>query len=364
MRRAQVSSLTSLGTALLLACGQPADTDTSDADSGDAPDAPTIDAAPMVDGMPGDLYTLEFGPVSVDPGDEDTRCATLELANEEEIKVRVMTNHLGLASHHLIVYRVSQDEPLNAVPTPCSPFAGTLSAQGATGPVMITQREEETLILPNRVAYTFAPHQRIRIEMHYINTGDETVDVTATSSFLSVDPTTIDHEASFLFIGSPDIDLPACPAQDESCQTVTTEAYFNPPPSLDDINIFALTGHTHHFGRDMQVGISNDIDGEVTPVYAPADFSWSEPETIYHAPSFQLPVDGGFRFSCEWKNTSNMPVEFGESANDEMCFFWAYYYPSVGAKVCVHTDQFAGGIDLCCPDAGEEICGELLAGLD
>ena len=33
--------------------------------------------------------------------------------------------------------------------------------------------------------------------------------------------------------------------------------------------------------------------------------------------------------------------KFGESANNEMCFFWAYYYPSKGAYVCVHTD--AGG---------------------
>ena len=31
-----------------------------------------------------------------------------------------------------------------------------------------------------------------------------------------------------------------------------------------------------------------------------------------------------------------------------MCFFWAYYYPSKGAKVCFHTSQ-GGGIDQCCP---------------
>jgi hypothetical protein len=53
-------------------------------------------------------------------------------------------------------------------------------------------------------------------------------------------------------------------------------------------------------------------------------------------------------------NTSEQSVGFGESANDEMCFFWAYYFPSQGARVCVHSDQVSGGIDLCCP--GSPLC--------
>ena len=32
-------------------------------------------------------------------------------------------------------------------------------------------------------------------------------------------------------------------------------------------------------------------------------------------------------------------VPFGESANNEMCFFWAYYYPSQGAKIAMNTRQ-------------------------
>ena len=144
---------------------------------------------------------------------------------------------------------------------------------------------------------------------------------------------------------------------------MNVEAYFELPNSLDDINVFAITGHTHHLGRDVQVGTSFDEKGPVTPVYAPANFSWSEPETIIHNPPLQLTDSDGFRFSCEWKNTTNQPVGFGESANDEMCFFWAYYYPSAGAKVCVHTDQVLGGLDICCPDAGEETCGKLLDNL-
>ena len=60
---------------------------------------------------------------------------------------------------------------------------------------------------------------------------------------------------------------------------------------------------------------------------------------------------GGFEFECSYMNTSNEEIGFGESANDEMCFFWAYYYPSKGSKVCVHTEQVGGtnGLNVCCP---------------
>ena len=79
----------------------------------------------------------------------------------------------------------------------------------------------------------------------------------------------------------------------------------------------------------------------------------SEPETVYHDPPLAMPESGGFMFSCEYYNKSTETVGFGESANDEMCFFWAYYYPSVGPKVCAHTDMF-GGLNACCP--GDALC--------
>jgi hypothetical protein len=67
---------------------------------------------------------------------------------------------------------------------------------------------------------------------------------------------------------------------------------------------------------------------------------------------FSIPAGGGFDFSCTYYNDTTMEVGFGESANAEMCFFWAYYYPSVGSKVCIHSDEYE--VDLCCP--GDNLC--------
>lgn len=307
------------------------------------------------DGPPpltGDLYSLRYGPITVPPGKEDTQCVTLRLSNTGEIKVHQMRNLLSGGSHHLIVYK--DDDPKSVestTPERCTPFTGALNLSGMVAPVMITQKAEDALTLPDRVAYTFAPNQMIRIEMHFINSTDAPIEVSATSEFYAVPESEIDHEANILFIGTPDINIPAGAMMD-------VQAYFTPSrASLDlaGVKFFAITGHTHKHGRNVTISTATSAGGARTSVYAPSRFDWSEPETAVHQPGFTMPdtLQAGFDITCSYHNTSTSTVRFGESANDEMCFFWAYYYPSKGSHVCVHTKMFGGvSIDACCPDAG------------
>jgi hypothetical protein len=327
-----------LAIALLAACG------TSPTTGDDDDDTP-----------PGETYSLKWGPVPVQPGQENTQCVTLRLSNATPIKVHEMHNKLGPGSHHLIVYK--DDMSTAEVPTPvnCEPFTGALNPSGMVAPVMITQRPDDPLTLPEGVAYTFAANQMIRIEMHFINATDAPIQAEATTEFVAAAEGSIRDEANILFIGSPDLQIAAG-------ATVTLEQFFTPSRAQLDLSgskFFAITGHTHHFGTDMQVELRNGpLATDGTNVYAPQPFLWDEPETKVHDPEFTIPDGGGFNFKCTYKNTSNQTVGFGESANDEMCFFWAYYYPSKGSHVCVHTQQF-GGIDLCCPDAGPQVCDRL-----
>jgi Copper type II ascorbate-dependent monooxygenase, C-terminal domain len=310
------------------------------------------------DGPPpltGDLYSLRYGPITVAPGKEDTRCVKLRLSNTDPIKVHQMRNLLSDGSHHLIVYK--DDDPASvesATPYECTPFAGALNLDGLAAPVMITQKHEDALTLPRKVAYTFAPNQMIRIEMHYINSSDTALEVSATSEFYAVPESEIDHEANILFIGTPDIDIPAGQRRD-------VQAYFNPSRASLDLSgarFFAITGHTHQHGRNVTISTATSPAGERTSIYAPSPFEWSEPETTVHKPEFKLPegLQSGFDITCSYHNTSSTRVRFGESANDEMCFFWAYYYPSKGSHVCVHTNLRGLNVDACCPEAGPQLC--------
>ena len=296
-------------------------------------------------------YSLQWGPVNVAANVEDTQCIWLQLPNTASIKVHEIHNLLSDGTHHLIVYKDDMDTTEQTTPMDCQPFTGALNTTGNIAPLVITQAKDDDVVLPDAVAYTFNPNQMIKLELHYINTSDAAENIMANINFVTADPSTIMDEAAIMFTGSIDVDLP--PGLN------TLHQFFTVPDGLDfsQSHFFAVTGHEHHYGTGVEVNVGPGSAGPLTPVYDPTNFLWSEPPTQDQTPAFSIPQGGGFDFTCTWDNTSSGVVKFGESANDEMCFFWAYYWPSQGAKVCAHTDQIGGGYDMCCP--GDPLCSVL-----
>ena len=333
-----------------LACGGTKATSGSGGAGGSASAAGGSDAAGGSGaGIDYETYALEIGPIDVPSGVERTQCVTKRLGNPEPILVHRIDNHLSALSHHMIIYTTNATEEV-LEPQDCSPFLDTLDpTKGA--PLMVSQKLEDSLQLPEGVAIKLEQNQMIRIELHYINTSASADQITATSTMSVLPDELFQHEAGFLFVGNPDISIPPM------SQHTLGPSHFLLPGDYSDANFFAITGHTHQWGTDVQVETADASGATVDSVYAPADFSWEEPETVQHDPPFSVPQGGGFNFTCSWNNQSTDTVSFGESANQEMCFFWAYYYPNQGAKVCFHTDQVAGGLDLCCP--GNFLCDQL-----
>jgi hypothetical protein len=299
--------------------------------------------------LPGDSYSVEFGPVTVAPGKENTQCVVLRLDNPALLHVGQIHNVLTDGSHHLIVYRTN-DTVEQLTPFDCQPFSDTLKPEKGS-PLMITQKHDELLTLPKGVAFTLQPKQMIRLEMHYVNFNSTNVQIKAKTTFTGITDAEFKNEADFLFLGNPDIKIPA-----HSKQTLGPTYLALQKPELAGVNVFGITGHTHQWGTNVSVSLADSKAGPDKVLYDVSNWKWSEPETVYQDPPVVIPAGGGFRFSCEWDNKGNSDVKFGESANDEMCFFWAYYYPSKGAFVCAHTDQI-GSFDVCCP--GSPICDKL-----
>ncbi|MEQ9322736.1 MAG: hypothetical protein RIF41_26455 [Polyangiaceae bacterium] len=299
-------------------------------------------------GPSGGTYSVTMGPIDVQPGVENTQCVIMRLGNPEPIKVGRIHNNLEL-SHHLIVYTSSETEEV-LEPFDCSPFLDTLDPTKGS-PLMVSQKAEDTLQLPDGVGFALEANQMLRLELHYINASTAPQSITATSEMTTLTEGEFQDEAGFLFVGNPDISIPPMSS------ATLGPTFFAVPADYADVSFFAITGHTHQWGTDVRIDTA-DANGAVQDsVYAPTDFDWEQPPTVVHDPVFTLPQDGGFSFTCEWNNMSNQTVSFGESANQEMCFFWAYYYPNKGPKVCFHTDQLPGGFDLCCP--GDAFCDQL-----
>ncbi|MGK3968321.1 hypothetical protein WMF38_29585 [Sorangium sp. So ce118] len=291
-----------------------------------------------------EAYSVTFDPMTVQPGFERTMCVIKSLGNAEATKIGKIRNELTAGSHHLVVYRTNDTEE-QAEPFDCAPFSDIGDRTKGT-PLMITQKHEETLELPTGVGLSIQPRQMIRLEMHYLNTTPEPVEVSATSTFTAIDSDSFEHEADLLYIGNLDVHL------EPRSSGELGPVFVRPPDELDGVRFFGVTGHTHQWGTNVLVTTAPGPEGPETPVYDVERWSWSEPATIYHDPPFQLAPGGGFNLTCTWNNTSSRPIDYGGSANDEMCFFWAYYYPSRGAHICFHSDAF-GGARYCCPGMPE-----------
>lgn len=289
-------------------------------------------------------YTVQFGPITVAANQENTQCIVVPLGNAAQIHVGQIHDLLGTASHHMIVYKVAAQA---AQPTPydCTPFQDTLNPANGN-PLIISQKPDDTLTLPQGVAFTLDPNQMVRLEMHYINASTHPVTLVSTSTLTTIPDTQYKDDASFLFVGDVDINLAP------NSKGTLGPVYFPLPAQYNTSHFFAMTGHEHHLGTNVQVWSAQSASDPGTQIYQST--SWSDPPVTTFTPSLNF-ASGGFKFQCDWNNTTNNNVTFGESANDEMCFFWAYYWPSQGASVCFIKGSLMG----CCPQLGPQICSQL-----
>ncbi len=311
--------------------------------SGTSSDAGGPDARTEV---PDGSYQISWGPITVPAGVEEVRCVTVRLGNSIPVNIHQIHNVLGPVSHHMILYK-SPDTVEQTDPYPCDTIQNLIDETNGI-PLMITQKEDETLVLPKGVAFAMDADQMMRIELHYVNASDTDQTVMVTSTLTPIPDAELEHVADLLFVGNPDIDLAP-----NSTGNLSTS--FQPMPwELGDSKIFGITGHEHQWGTNVTVELASSETGPYQSIYDLPNFNWDEPETVYLDPPVSLVQGGGFRYSCNWFNGSTQRVRFGQGVNDEMCFFWAYYYPSKGPRTCFHTDQGSAPIDVCCP--GDQLC--------
>jgi len=289
-------------------------------------------------------FTVQFGPINVPPQTENTQCIVIPLGNTAAVHIGEIHDLLGNASHHMILYKVAP-QATQATPFNCQPFTDTLNPANGN-PLIISQKKDDLLTLPPGVAFTLDANQMVRLEMHYINASATTaVTLVTTSTLTTMNAADYKYDASFLFIGDPQISIP--PQSNYTLGPV----YFQVPATYAQSNFFALTGHEHQWGTKVQIWSATGASDPGSLIYT--NTSWSDPVTTPFTPPFHVDSNGGFKFQCDWYNGSTSTVTFGESAGtNEMCFFWAYYYPAnpAGAQVCFSTTQGSA----CCP--GSPLC--------
>jgi hypothetical protein len=76
------------------------------------------------------------------------------------------------------------------------------------------------------------------------------------------------------------------------------------------------------------------------------DTDWANPSWRMLDTPIAFDGNGGLSFQCDWSNTTDKAVTFGESALNEMCFIIGYYYPSNGrVDVCLDGNCLYRNLD-------------------
>ena len=268
------------------------------------------------------LAKSSIGPIDVAAGEEKTVCINKRLDNTEDIVATSFIADLAPGSHHLIVYR-STATTERLTPYACAPFAGVVGS--AEAPFLIATKPHLEYALPSGVGLPLAAGQMLKIEAHYINVtaapiqGSGTIQVKGSPA-----ATAGTYEVADVGIwGTFNINVPP-------------HATFQTPVNFQTggagMKVFGLTTHEHRLGTRMQVWASAQA-GDVSKQVAD-DKDWASPAFKTFDPPLAFDGKTGMSYQCDYDNTTDQAVTFGESALNEMCFILFYYYPAHGPDEC------------------------------
>jgi hypothetical protein len=279
----------------------------------------------------GQSLSVQIGPLAVPAGTEVVKCATMRLGNATDIDVVKIQTTLAPGSHHLILYK--SDVTTESPPTDCYSFDGVFLGET---PIFIAESATSTLQLPAGVAYHFPKGQMMRLEAHYIAAGAAVmgmgkIDLITGQSGISYQAADIMMCGNFRSL-SCRAGMGGLPPHQAA--TSLPIGFYGGGGDVDftKLNVFAFTSHTHRRGIDVKVWKSTGTTAGATPLYD--NTSWDNPplQTYPDNSLLTFKASEGFAWQCTYDTTADSaPVCFGESAAlNEMCFIWAYYYPSVG----------------------------------
>jgi hypothetical protein len=177
-------------------------------------------------------------------------------------------------------------------------------------PIFLAGNGPSELRLDNGVGQVLSGGDQLVVQMHLLNTSNrdvkQAVEIRMHRSTAS-DPTPVSPWA----IGSSEIDL--APRQPGQAQNVCTMS--------GPVDLVAVFPHMHMLGKQLKVEVGKSLDA-MKPLYTrdPYDFDDQHMEKVH----MSLAEGDMLRVTCNYLNTTDKKVAFGESSRDEMCFFVAF----------------------------------------
>jgi hypothetical protein len=313
-----VGSTSSDATSSAATTGAGGDGSTSTTSGGD----PTCPPGELCLAPPASGFQVATEGDEIQPGEDVEYCEVVALPGGPDDTYFVEGFELAMTafSHHLIVAAAVPDSATEKAITPgmkqkcygADVFGGDIA--GVTG----SQKPHHEEQFPAGIGKRFKGGQKLIFDYHYFNSSSSPVKARAAVNFRTVDASKVTREAHAFGFYNLDFSVPP-----NSKKSFSGECRFK-----HDVMVSKLTRHTHQWGKDFSVAYAGGVkDGEhiwTTPDYEETDHLFAEPVLVKNGE--------GFRFTCEFDNTTAKTLKFGLTASDEMCIlFGTWFTPTIGA---------------------------------
>jgi hypothetical protein len=292
-----------VGAALMAACG----TDDST--------TPTVDG-PLEPAPPEGGQQLATSTWKLQPGEEKYVCFQFYSPSEEVAITRVEQLSAPGIHHFALFQAFGRNEPDEV--HECN----TLIKQ-TWMPIYVSGTGDHNLDLPVGTGFVIAPETQYIIQLHLQNNGDEVLDVRGGVNLSYNHDVASVTPAGMYALGNYQIDIPAGATN------------YSVPVSCQpgkDMHVFGVFPHMHKLGTKIEM--TRTVAGGT-----PQPFYKIDPWRFGDAPVDMMdqaitPTDS-FDLTCTYANPGTQNVGFGESSDNEMCFFVMFYYPYDHLDGCI-----------------------------
>ncbi len=174
--------------------------------------------------------------------------------------------------------------------------------------------DEGTIQLPEGVAASVPAGIDIIHEIHYVNTTDKPVNLYSRLNAYTIPSEEMTDGVWGGNVRDENINIPA-----NSEHTEWTRCVMN-----KDVDVIFLGSHMHKLGTLFTVRL---FDGTASGEVFYTNDDWHNPNIVQYETPIHIPAGTGFEYSCTWNNPSDTPIEYGLTADDEMCNFTYVHTP-------------------------------------
>jgi hypothetical protein len=254
----------------------------------------------------GGPLSIQLTSVSLQPNDDKIFCQYIAPDGKERWLDR-FTVELGAGSHHLVVFRRSDDKHQGSYgPSECDQLD---LPDGIDGMLPGSQQPHSDFTLPEGVAMRLSAQDGLFFQFHFINATQAPLQTKVSWSAQTVEPSHVKQPAAMLFYSQWGLKVPP---------GTSTQADFCVAPR--DFSLLFATGHMHRHG------ISFDASAGGLPFFHTE--SWDSPEAASFGAGMAIAKGTQINWSCEYDNETGAELDFGPSASaNEMCILAGIFYP-------------------------------------